>query len=159
VSANTLENICENMLTHMHKVIHLVVSIFEQGWRSWRSQGGVFPDAASDVGRASGQCIKGDVAPGFAPDSTKESDRTLAKHCSAFGPYDVACLELSQRGTDVETRPVSKIPLWMLTGLDLTLGYRGEQHVRSLGVGAGARASRRGTDASGPAQAPRPVIA
>jgi hypothetical protein len=151
----------------MHKVIHLVVSTFEQGWRSWRSQGGVFPDAASDVGRASGQCIKGDVAPGFAPDSTKESDRTLAKHCSAFGPCDVACLELSQRGTDAETRPVicdwtrpvSKIPLWMLTGLDLTLGYRGEHHIRSLGVGAGARASRRGTDASGPAQAPRPVIA
>ena len=28
---NTLENICENMLTHVHKVIHLVVGAFEQG--------------------------------------------------------------------------------------------------------------------------------
>ena len=26
-----LKNICENMLTHVHKVIHLVVSTFEQG--------------------------------------------------------------------------------------------------------------------------------
>ena len=26
-----LKNVCENMLTHMHKVIHLVVGIFEQG--------------------------------------------------------------------------------------------------------------------------------
>jgi hypothetical protein len=26
--ANTLENICENMLTHMHKVIHKVVGTF-----------------------------------------------------------------------------------------------------------------------------------
>ena len=32
VSANTLENVCENMLTHMHKVIHLVVDTFDQGW-------------------------------------------------------------------------------------------------------------------------------
>ena len=31
MSANTLENICENMLTHVHKVIHLVVDTFEQG--------------------------------------------------------------------------------------------------------------------------------
>ena len=28
---HTLENICENMLTHVHKVIHLVVGTFEQG--------------------------------------------------------------------------------------------------------------------------------
>jgi hypothetical protein len=44
VSANTLENVYENMLlenvfenmlTHMHKVKHLVVGTFEQGWRSW----------------------------------------------------------------------------------------------------------------------------
>ena len=26
-----LKNICENMLTHVHKVIHLVVGTFEQG--------------------------------------------------------------------------------------------------------------------------------
>jgi hypothetical protein len=44
VSANTLENICENMLTHVHKVKHLVVSIFDQGWRSWRRGGVVFTD-------------------------------------------------------------------------------------------------------------------
>jgi hypothetical protein len=31
VSANTLENICENMLTHVHNMIHLVVSIFDKG--------------------------------------------------------------------------------------------------------------------------------
>ena len=30
-SANTLENVCENMLTHVHKVIHLMVGTFEQG--------------------------------------------------------------------------------------------------------------------------------
>jgi hypothetical protein len=30
------------MITHVHKVIHLVVVIFEQGWRSWLSEGGVF---------------------------------------------------------------------------------------------------------------------
>ena len=42
MSANTLENVYENMLTHMHKMIHLVVGTFDQGWRSWRSKGGVF---------------------------------------------------------------------------------------------------------------------
>ena len=26
-----LKNICENMLTHVHKVIHLMVGTFEQG--------------------------------------------------------------------------------------------------------------------------------
>ena len=26
-----LKNVCENMLTHVHKVIHLVVGTFEQG--------------------------------------------------------------------------------------------------------------------------------
>ena len=31
MSANTLENVYENMLTHVHKVIHLVVGTFEQG--------------------------------------------------------------------------------------------------------------------------------
>jgi hypothetical protein len=31
VSANTLENICKNMLTHVHNMIHLVVSIFDKG--------------------------------------------------------------------------------------------------------------------------------
>jgi hypothetical protein len=30
VSANTLKNVCEKLLTHVHKVIHLVVSTFEQ---------------------------------------------------------------------------------------------------------------------------------
>jgi hypothetical protein len=34
-SANTLENVYENMLTHVHKVIHLAVHTFEQGWRNW----------------------------------------------------------------------------------------------------------------------------
>ena len=29
--ANPLENVCEKMLTHVHKVIHLVVGTFEQG--------------------------------------------------------------------------------------------------------------------------------
>ena len=37
MSANTLENVCEKLLTHVHKVIHLVVSTFEQGWRSLRT--------------------------------------------------------------------------------------------------------------------------
>jgi hypothetical protein len=34
VSANTLENVYKNMLTHIHKVKHLAVGTFEQGWRS-----------------------------------------------------------------------------------------------------------------------------
>jgi hypothetical protein len=38
----TLENACENMLTHVYKVIHTVVSIFGQGWRSLGSKGLVF---------------------------------------------------------------------------------------------------------------------
>jgi hypothetical protein len=37
----TLKIVCENMLTHVHKVIHLVVSTFEQGLRRWRSRGSV----------------------------------------------------------------------------------------------------------------------
>ena len=31
MSANTLENVCENMLTYVHKMIHLVVDTFKQG--------------------------------------------------------------------------------------------------------------------------------
>ena len=31
MECNTLENIDENMLTYVHKVIHLVVGTFEQG--------------------------------------------------------------------------------------------------------------------------------
>ena len=31
MSADTLENVCENMLTHVHKVIHLVVSNLSKG--------------------------------------------------------------------------------------------------------------------------------
>jgi hypothetical protein len=39
------------MLTHVHKVIHLVVSTFKQGWWGWWSQGVVFPwpDAATGL--------------------------------------------------------------------------------------------------------------
>ena len=44
MSADTLKNICENMLTHVHKVKHLVVSTFDQGWQSWRKGGVVFSD-------------------------------------------------------------------------------------------------------------------
>ena len=44
MSANILENICENMLTHVHKMKHLVVSTFDQGWRSWRRGGAIFSD-------------------------------------------------------------------------------------------------------------------
>jgi hypothetical protein len=65
VSANILKNVCENMLTHVHKVKHLVVSTFEQGWRSWRRGGTVFhwPDSghgATKLGTsASGQQHRG----------------------------------------------------------------------------------------------------
>ena len=38
----------------------------------------------------------------------------------------------------------------MLPRNDLTLGYRGEQRVQSLGDDTGARTSRAGTGASGP---------
>ena len=31
MSANTIENVCKNMLTHVHKVIHLVVGTFGKG--------------------------------------------------------------------------------------------------------------------------------
>jgi hypothetical protein len=37
--ANTIENVCENMLTHVHEVVHMVVGTFEQGWKKWRSRG------------------------------------------------------------------------------------------------------------------------
>ena len=43
------------------------------------------------------------------------------------------------------TCPVSKIPLWMLTGLNLTLGFHGERCVRSLGEAERAHVSRCGT--------------
>jgi hypothetical protein len=36
------------MLTHVHKVIHLVVGTFDHGWQSWRSKGGVFDRSDSD---------------------------------------------------------------------------------------------------------------
>ena len=32
------------MLTHVYKVIHLVVSTFDQGWQSWRRGGAIFSD-------------------------------------------------------------------------------------------------------------------
>jgi hypothetical protein len=35
MSANTPKNICESMLTHVHKVIHFVVSTFEKGGDTW----------------------------------------------------------------------------------------------------------------------------
>ena len=70
---------------------------------------------------------------------------------------ELGTLELSQRGTDVvvrlvkhdRTHPVVIFPLWMLTGIDLTLGCRGEWHVRSLGEAVRACMSRRSTGASG----------
>ena len=34
MSANTFENVYENMLTHVHKGIHLVVGTFEQGFET-----------------------------------------------------------------------------------------------------------------------------
>ena len=34
-----LKNVCENMLTHVHNVIYLVVGTFEKGWQSLRSEG------------------------------------------------------------------------------------------------------------------------
>ena len=53
------------MLTHMHKVKHLVVSTFDQGWRSWIRVGVVLhrPNAGHEVtglgGGASGQWHRG----------------------------------------------------------------------------------------------------
>ena len=51
--------------------------------------------------------------------------------------------------TPKRTRPATKNHLWMLTGNDLMLGYRGERRVQLLGDYMGARASRAGTGASG----------
>ena len=53
-------------------------------------------------------------------------------------------------GTPKRTCPIVKNHLWMLTGNDLTLGYRGELYVRSLGDGTGARTSRASTGMSNP---------
>jgi len=36
-----LENIYENKLTHVHKVINLVVSTYEKGFKKWHSRGSV----------------------------------------------------------------------------------------------------------------------
>ena len=58
MSANTPENVCQNILTHVQKVIHLVVGTFEQGWRSWISKGGVFDQ--SDSGHIVTRCWPGE---------------------------------------------------------------------------------------------------
>ena len=57
-----LKNICENMLTHVHKVIHLVVGTFEQGL-------GTLPAECSSV-----ECGQSDGATGTL-------DRKDGGHC------------------------------------------------------------------------------
>ena len=67
------------MLIHVHKVIHLVVGTFEQGWRSWWIEGGVFH--CQIVTEPSIQC-----------DQTQGSSvRSIIKEGDALGldlPYD-----------------------------------------------------------------------
>ena len=96
MSANNIENVCENMLTHVHKVIHLVVSTFEQGWISWWIEGGVFHFqtvtgrwSRGDRTRGSSvrSIIKEGGSLGLRPDT---GDQTLVEHCLASGPADVA---------------------------------------------------------------------
>ena len=65
--ANTLENVCENMLTHVHKVIHLVVGTFEQSLET------------SPVECLPVECGQSDGATGalYRKDRGSQSDRTL----------------------------------------------------------------------------------
>ena len=67
MSANTLENVCENMLTQVHKVIHLVVGTFEQGLET-------LPAECLPV-----ECRQSDGATGalYKKDRGSQSDRTL----------------------------------------------------------------------------------
>ena len=69
MSANTLENICENMLTHVHKVIHLVVDTFEQGLET------------SPVECPPIECGQSDDSTGalYRKDRGSQSDRTLVE--------------------------------------------------------------------------------
>ena len=62
-----LINVCENMLTHVHKVIHLVVGTFEQGL-------GTSPAKCPPV-----ECGQSDGATGalYRKDMGSQSDRTL----------------------------------------------------------------------------------
>ena len=74
VSANTLENVCEKLLTHVHKVIHLVVSIFEQGWRSLSSGDEVLEDRTLGLGLTGPRLAESGPSSGWAAQARGASD-------------------------------------------------------------------------------------
>jgi hypothetical protein len=105
-----LKMFCENMLTHVPMVIHLVVGTFDQGWRSWWSWKAhwSWPDARP-VHPISGR----EVARSRSIDWTLEvkEDLTHGEHCSHV--RSVLTWRLLVRG-------VERVRDWMLTAL----GYR-----------------------------------
>jgi hypothetical protein len=78
----------------VHKVIHLVVSTFEQGWRSWWSEwvGFHYETVTGHEGLASGQCWRRSVVvsdltctSGHFLRLADASDWTLRRHYSSSG--------------------------------------------------------------------------
>jgi hypothetical protein len=94
----TLKNVCENMLTHVHKVIHKVVGTFAtvlRGREKWRLPG-------SDQTLASGA----PVCPVSSDVSAWRGRVITGRWCVSDHPQ--------------QTHPVCVFPLWYLTGVDRT---------------------------------------
>jgi hypothetical protein len=130
VSANTLENICENMLTDVHKVIYLVVGIIDQGWRS-RSQEGCLqrPDPGPGAGLV--RSVNGATVARLRPLIGCWHEEVIG-HAGGASSQVVMYADVSifvwkkgadagVRSVDVDlTRLVLKKPLGNLTGNNLT---------------------------------------
>jgi hypothetical protein len=94
------------MLTHVHKVIHLVVGTFEQEWWSLVKFGveeALFLVTGCRTGRWT--CASGHHE--TWADSEEASDRTLAKYCSASGHAGVVC-----SWGDWEDRTLADVRSW-----------------------------------------------
>jgi hypothetical protein len=129
------------MLTHVHKVVHLVIGTFDQGWRSWWSEGG---DRHWETVTECWTCASGHLE--TWSDSEQRSDWTLVVHCSSSGHWHVVAfchavwsvwligLWPRQVATD-RTCQVTEIPFGYLTGLHLMLGGRHDRRVWSIVVG------------------------
>jgi hypothetical protein len=129
------------MLTHVHKVEHLVVGIFDQGWQSWWSRGvhcswpdvglrsrSCWPDSEGVANRTHGRCVKSLVTHADASNRAR-----LRRNWRGVRPFMFD-----------QTRPIDKNHLWTLTGSDQTHG--GTESGRAVArqvVVLGAWASKR----------------
>jgi hypothetical protein len=125
----------KNILTHVHKVIHLMVSTFEQGWRSWRVEVALFftdrtlvpkwPDSEGErpvIYSSEGRGLD------LRLDSDRMTERTRRLCARSWSRTMTWAISWSQRGSDSglrpviaeRTRPIVIFPLWMLTGVDRT---------------------------------------